>query len=102
MKTFLIAVVLALTLAACSLRGTADDELTSGIVERAQQVELLSPAEVDPENGEEDLDDARFATQLEVQLDDGRIVILTYSGPRHFQAGQRVRVHVDDKAAFVV
>ena len=29
-------------------------------------------------------------------------VLLIYSGPRQFQAGERVRVHVDDKAAFVV
>ncbi|MEA3193759.1 MAG: hypothetical protein QOD26_2092 [Betaproteobacteria bacterium] len=105
MKTLLIVAVLELSLAACSGgpgRTPADGEVSSGVVERAQQVELLSPAETDRQDGEEDLDDARFATQLVVRLNDGRTVTIVYSGPRHFEAGQRVRVHADEKAAFVL
>jgi hypothetical protein len=107
MKALLASAATALLLAACSGGpGRTPDagKVSSGIVERAQPVELISPAEADADKDvyEDGLDAPRFATQLEVRLDDGRIVILTYSGPRRFEAGQRVRVHVDEKAAFVV
>ncbi len=107
MKTLLIVAVLELSLAACSGgpgRTPANGEVSQGVVERAQEVELISPAEAaaDKDVYEDGQDAPRFATQLEVRLDDGRTVILTYSGPRRFEAGQRVRVHVDEKAAFVV
>jgi hypothetical protein len=95
MKILLAA--LALSLAACS-----GSNLSSGIVEQAQQVELDStPPNADPEKDEDDAD-ARYATQLVVRLDDGRTVTLTYSGVRRFEAGQPVRVHVSETGAFVM
>jgi len=95
MKILLAAAVL--SLAACS-----GGNLSSGIVERAQQVELDSSAPNPDLAKDEDDGDARYGTQLVVRLDDGRTVSLTYSGVRRFEPGQPVRVHVSGSGAFVM
>jgi hypothetical protein len=77
----------------------ADDDLSPGIVERVAQIELGSPVRGNADS-ETDDPEPRFGKQIVVRLDDGRTVILVYTGARRFQAGQRVRVHVSDLSAF--
>jgi hypothetical protein len=99
-----LAIAAALSLAACySDVGAphADPELSSGVVETVQQVPLGSPPDPEAEKDEDDLQ-ARIATQLVVRLDDGRTVILAYTGERRFEEGQRVRVHLNERGAFVL
>ncbi len=102
MKAFLIATLL--LVAACSDGlgpSQAERDLSLGIVESVEQVELGNPLGADTD-GDEDDQDARFASQIVVRLDDGRSVILVYTGVRRFQAGQQVRVHVSDRGAFMM
>ena len=79
----------------------ADRGLSPGIVESVERVELGSPIQASRDADKEE-PDQRFGNQIVVRLDDGRTVILVYTGVRRFQAGQRVRVHVSDRAAFVL
>ena len=100
MKYFLIAV--SLFLAACTQTHApgALNQLTPGVIENVQPVELGDPAApVDEPN-----DDAQpsYGDRIIVRLDDGRTVYLVYTGPRQFQAGQPVRVHVSDAGVFIL
>jgi len=101
MKAFLVAALL--LLAACSdwPGPHAERDLSPGLIESVEQVELGVPPEVDPGRDEDDAD-TQLGSQLVVRLDDGRTVILVYTGARSFAAGQRVRVHVSDLGAFVM
>jgi hypothetical protein len=79
----------------------AEQRLVPGRVESVQQVEPDGPAEVDPKRDPEELDPP-LRTQLVVRLDDGRRLFVTYSGKRQFAGGERVRVHIDERSAFVL
>jgi len=102
MRALLIAALL--LLGACSGGlgpGQAAQNLLPGVVESVAQLEPDSAPEPDPQRDQDDLA-APSGTELVVRLDDGRTVMLTYSGPRRFEAGQRVRVHLDERSAFVM
>ncbi len=103
MKSFLIATLL-LVVTACSDRlgsPPAIRDLSPGVVESVEPVELGNPAPADPDDGDDDAE-PRFGDQIVVRLEDGRTVILAYTGERRFQAGQRVRVHVSDLGVFLL
>src|SRR5260370_37692980 len=102
MKSFLVAALLLVT--ACSNgpgSPAAVHELSPGVVESVKPVELGNPAPSDPDDGDDDAE-PRFGDQIVVRLEDGRTVILAYTGERRFQAGQRGRVHVSDLAVFLL
>ena len=102
MRALLIAALL--LLGACSgglAPGQAAQNLLPGVVESVAQVEPDSAPEPDPQRDQDDLA-APSGTELVVRLDDGRTVVLSYTGPRNFAAGQRVRVHLDERSAFVM
>ena len=102
MKAFLIATLLLVTACSDGLDSSpAVHDLSPGIVESVEQVELGTPAPADPDVGD-DYAEPRFGDQIVVRLEDGRAVILVYTGERHFQAGQRVRVHVSDLGVFLL
>ncbi len=102
MKALVVAMLL-LAVACSDNLGSppVDHDLSLGIVESVEKVELRSPilASVDGDKAEPD---PRFGHYIVVQLDDGRTVILVYTGVRRFQAGQRVRVHVNDVGPFMM
>ncbi len=98
-----LAVAALLLVAACSDSSgspPAEHNLWPGIVERVEQVELASPIHASDSGRDEP--DPRLANKIAVRLDDGRTVVLLYTGARRFQAGQRVRVHVSDLGAFMM
>jgi hypothetical protein len=92
---FVIALLLGLSSA------QAQQSLVPGVVESVQQVEPDGPGDVDPKKDPEDLDPP-LRTQLVVRLKDGRTLFVTYGGKRQFEAGERVRVHIDDRSAIVL
>jgi hypothetical protein len=103
MKRFLIAVVL--LLAACT--GTrhaphAVDGLVPGTIENIEPVELRAPSAEQSEDDDGDDPAPEYGDRLIVRLNDGRTVYLVYNGPRHFHAGQVVRVRVTDSSIFIV
>lgn len=101
MKYFLIAVLL--SLAACSASQqsvSALPQVSPGTIESVEPAELGDPA-VSPDDGNDDAEPS-YGERLAVRLQDGRTVFLVYTGPRHFHAGQVVRVHVTDSAIFIV
>ena len=71
------------------------------MVESVQQVEPDSPSDLDPKRDPEELEPP-LRTQLVVRLKDGRTLFVTYGGKRQFEAGEHVRVHIDDNSAFVL
>ena len=101
MKYFLIAV--SLFLAACSASQqspAALQQVSPGTIESIEPVELGNPA-APADDGEDDAEPT-FGDRLVVRLEDGRTVFLVYTGPRHFHAGQVVRVHLSDSAIFIL
>ena len=100
MKYFLIAV--SLFLAACTQTHApgALNQLTPGVIEDVQPVELGDPAA--PADEPKDDAEPSYGDRVVVRLDDGRTVYLVYTGPRQFQAGQPVRVHVSDAGVFIL
>src|SRR6266849_1681527 len=97
MKSCLIATLLLVVTACSDGLGLppAVNELSPGVVESVEPVELGNPAPANPDDGVDDAE-PRFGDQVVVRLEDGRTVILVHTGERRFQAGQRVRVHVSD------
>ena len=103
MKLLLIAALL--LLAACTDARRAPqpvDGLTPGTIEHVEPVELPDAAPAQPEDGDDDDAAPAYGDQLVVRLKDGRTVYLVYTGPRHFRAGQVVRVRVSDSSIFIV
>jgi hypothetical protein len=76
------------------------NQLSPGTIESVAPVELGDPAA--PADGGNDDADPSYGDRVVVRLDDGRTVYLVYTGPRHFEAGQPVRVHVGDSAVFIL
>ena len=100
MKYFLLAV--SLFLAACTQTHApgALNQLTPGVIEDVRPVELGDPAA--PVDEPRDDAEPTYGDRVVVRLDDGRTVYLVYTGPRQFQAGQPVRVHVSDAGVFIL
>jgi hypothetical protein len=100
MKYLLLAV--SLLLAACTQTHApgALNQLSPGVIEDVQPVELGDPAP--PEDEPDDDAEPTYGDRLVVRLDDGRTVYLVYTGPRHFEAGEAVRVHLSDAGVFVL
>ncbi len=102
MKALVVAALLLVAACSDSLGSfPADRDLSPGIVESVERVELGSPIQAS-RDADSDEPDQRFGNQIVVRLDDGGTVILVYTGARRFQAGQRVRVHVSDLGAFIM
>ena len=100
MKNFLLAA--SLLLAACSQTHApgALNQLSPGVIENVEPVELGNPAAP----ADEPADDAEpaYGDRVVVRLDDGRTVYLIYTGPRRFEPGQPVRVRVGDAGVFIL
>jgi hypothetical protein len=100
MKYFLIAVLLSLAACSASQRSPGVVQQTSpGTIESVESAELGDPAPPDERNDEAE---PSYGERLAVRLQDGRTVFLVYTGPRHFHAGQVVRMHVTDSAIFIL
>jgi hypothetical protein len=101
MRALLIAALL-LGLGSAGLASAqARKGLVPAVVESVKQVEPDSASEPDPKRDPDEVDPP-LRTQLVVRLRDGRTLILTYDGPRQFEVGERVRVHLDERSAFVM
>ena len=96
----LVAFALVLVLTACSNSQRSPNELAPGMVEDVQSLEVGDPAA--PEDAPQDDRQPEYADRLIVRLKDGRTVYLVYNGPRHFEPGQPVRVHITDTGIFLL
>ena len=94
-----------LFLAACTNGPRAPhtlEGLVPGTIENVAPVELRAPPAEQSEDDDGDDPAPEFGDRLIVRLNDGRTVYLVYNGPRHFHAGQVVRVRVTDSSIFIV
>ena len=74
--------------------------LAPGIVESVEPIDLSNPA-APADDGDDDPEPVP-GDRLVVQLDDGRTIYMIYNGPRHFEAGEPVRVRIDDATVFIL
>jgi hypothetical protein len=101
MKYLLIAAVLFLAACSASQRSaSALPQVSPATIESVEPAELGDPA-TSPDEGNDEAQPS-YGDRLVVRLQDGRTVFLVYTGPRHFHAGQVVRMHVTDSAIFIL
>jgi hypothetical protein len=113
MNRILIAVLAVLALSSCvplgfcSAENRSDARAAVGdIVPGTVRSVLAAPEPEEPWEHthlsyEDPLDDSP-REQVVVRLDDGSEVTLLYAGPRHIEAGQRVRVYVGEGGSFLL
>lgn len=87
-----------LVLAGCQLQ----EPTLPGIVVSVIQVERPEPEGEDSPKHYEDLLVPEVAWRVEVRLEDGSAVTVTHQGPRRYEAGERVRVLLDEERALLL
>ena len=113
MRKILLAVLALLVLASCTPLCMSSEQhraearaVTGDIVQGTVRSVLAAPEPEEPWEHthlsyEDPLDDPP-REQVVVRLDDGSEVTLLYAGPRHIQAGERVRVYVGEGGSFLL
>lgn len=93
-----IALAALLALAGCQLQ----EPTLRGTVVSVIQVERSEPEAEESAKHYEDLRVPEVAWQIEVRLEDGSAVTVTHQGPRRYEAGERVRVLLDQERALLL
>jgi hypothetical protein len=114
MKKVLLAVLAVLVLSSCvpfgfcsaenrsDARAAAGDIVPGTVRSVLAAPEREAPWEHTPHLSYEDPLDEAAREHVVVRLDDGSEVTLLYAGPRHIQAGERVRVYVGEGGSFLL
>jgi hypothetical protein len=95
LRTILLAAILAL--GGCQL----DETTLGGTIVNVIEAEAFEERDESGKHYEGPLV-PEVAWKLEVQLDDGSAVTVTHEGPRRFEAGERVRLLVDEDGALLL
>lgn len=96
MRAILAAALLAL--AGCQLQ----EPTLPGTVVSVVPLEREAPEREESSRHYEDLLVPEVAWQVEVRLEDGSELTLTYEGPRRYEAGERVRVLLQEERALLL
>jgi len=96
MRAILLAALLAL--AGCQFQ----ERTLPGTVVSVVALERLAPQTEESPKYYEDPLVPEVAWQIEVRLADGSAVTVTHEGPRRYEAGERVRVLLDQEGALLL